>query len=242
MSTVNNLQLISHWKHDCRLIFASNSGIYDTSALQHSGESISEQTPDNPKTPYDLDKLSSERYLKMYQNLCFERQRAWRFSYVIFRFATVYGDRQRTSDEWKPVIAEFIDKVGKGQRPTIYWDGDQTRDFVMVDDIVDALMLAKNPSVEVRDGKPIILGTGRETSINDVFGTVCGIFDRDIIPEHMPANVGDIARMKYDCTRAYKILGWRANTSLENGIKTMIERNTLWKERLNKKEEEVKRR
>ena len=121
---INVLELAR--KNDAEVIFSSNSGIYDTSRIP-----IDENTPDDPKTPYDLDKLQAENYMKLYGN-------TYGIEYVIFRFATVYGPRQNVSPEWKPVVMEFISKVQKRQAPTIYWDGEQTRDFIYVDDIVKA--------------------------------------------------------------------------------------------------------
>jgi UDP-glucose 4-epimerase len=118
---VNILELAR--KTGAKVIFSSNSGIYDTSKIP-----INEEVEDTPKTPYDLNKLTAERYLKLYHE-------TYGVPYTIFRFATVYGPRQRTSPEWKPVVIEFIDKLSKGQSPTIYWDGEQTRDFINVRDI-----------------------------------------------------------------------------------------------------------
>jgi len=118
-------------KSDAKVIFSSNSGIYDTSTLP-----ITEDSLDNPKTPYDLNKLTAEKYLELYH-------RTYGIDYTIFRFATVYGPRQRTSEEWKPVVIEFIDKLSKGLTPTIYWNGEQTRDFIYVDDIVINLVSAR---------------------------------------------------------------------------------------------------
>ena len=204
---INVLELAR--KNDAEVIFSSNSGIYDTSRIP-----IDENTPDDPKTPYDLDKLQAENYMKLYGN-------TYGTEYVIFRFATVYGPRQNVSPEWKPVVMEFISKLQKKQAPTIYWDGEQTRDFIYVDDIVKALIL----SLENKDakGETIILGSQKETSINKLYNTVsslCGIY---IEPLRKPKKLGDIRRMCYDCKKARMILGWKADTPLEEGIRKITE-------------------
>lgn len=204
---INILELAR--KNDSKVIFSSNSGIYDTSRIP-----IDENTPDDPKTPYDLDKLQAENYMKLYGN-------TYGIEYVIFRFATVYGPRQNVSPEWKPVVMEFISKLQKRQAPTIYWDGEQTRDFIYVDDIVNALLLSL--ATEDANGETIILGTQKETSINELYKTIsdlCGIY---IEPSRKPKKLGDIRRMRYKCKKANRILGWKAETPLEEGIRKIIE-------------------
>ena len=194
---------------NARLIFSSNSGIYDTSVIP-----INEATSDAPKTPYDLDKLMAEEFMKLYG-------RTFDLDYVIFRFATVYGPRQRTTEEWKPVVVEFIDKLKKGIAPTIYWDGNQTRDLIFVKDLVRALVLALDSKDAYHE--TMILGTGVETSMNDLYGSVSRQLDVHIEPERKPMILGDIARMRYDCAKAERILGWKATTPLDEGVAAIID-------------------
>jgi UDP-glucose 4-epimerase len=202
---VNALELAR--KHKSTVIFSSNSGIYDTSKIP-----IDEKTADNPKTPYDLDKLQAENFMKLYREV-------YGVEFVIFRFATVYGPRQSLSPTWKPVVLEFIAQVMKGQRPTIYWDGEQTRDFIYVADLVDALVLALDQKAA---GETLILGSGKETSINQLFQTVSRLLKVDVEPIREPKKLGDIRRMRYDCRKAERILGWKAQTTLEQGIERII--------------------
>jgi UDP-glucose 4-epimerase len=204
---VNALELARLKK--ARVIFSSNSGIYDTSRIP-----ISEKTSDDPKTPYDLDKLQAENFMKLYGNV-------YGLEYVIFRFATVYGPRQRVSEEWKPVIMEFVSKLRRGEAPTIYWDGEQTRDFIYVEDIVNALVLALNNKRAL--GETIILGSGQETSINALYKAVGNLLDSSIQPMHRLKQLGDIRRMRYDCRKANKLLGWKAEVPLHDGIRRVIE-------------------
>jgi len=206
---VNLIGMVNTIKHakktDAQIIFSSNSGIYDTSKIP-----INEDTKDNPKTPYDLNKLTSEKYLRLYN-----------IPHIIFRFATVYGPRQKTSDRWKPVIIEFIDKLSSGETPTIFWDGEQTRDFIYVDDLVEALVKAKDNQNAI--GETMILGSGVETSINKVYEAICNELDVKIEANHGPKAEGDIKRMCYDCGKAEKILDWKTETSLKDGIKKIID-------------------
>jgi UDP-glucose 4-epimerase len=194
---------------NARVVFSSNSGIYDTSVMP-----ISEATGDAPKTPYDLDKLTAEEFLRIYGA-------EFDLDYVVFRFATVYGPRQRTTAEWKPVVVEFVDKLRRGVAPSISWTGDQTRDFIFVKDLVAALMLA----LESRESKreTMILGTGVETSMNDLYGEVSRQLGVDILPARTPKVMGDIARMRYECGKAERLLGWRASTPLSAGVAAIID-------------------
>jgi UDP-glucose 4-epimerase len=107
----------------------------------------------------------------------------------------------------------------KGQRPIIYWDGEQTRDFIYVADLVDALVLALDKKAA---GETMILGSGKETSINQLFQTVSRILRVSVEPIREPKKLGDIRRMRYNCRKAERILGWKARTTLEEGIEQII--------------------
>ncbi len=203
---VNILELAR--KNNAEVIFSSNSGIYDTSKIP-----IDENTSDNPKTPYDLDKLQAENYLKLYN-------KTYGIKYVIFRFATVYGTRQKVSPEWKPVVMEFVTKLKKKEPPTIYWDGEQTRDLINVKDVVEALTLTLENEKAVKE--TMILGSGRETSINELYRIVSNLLGVATVPIRKLMQLGDIRRMLYDCRKAQKILGWKPKITLEEGVTEII--------------------
>ena len=192
-------------KNNAKVVFSSNSGIYDTSRIP-----IDENSSDKPKTPYDLDKLQAENYMKLYKE-------TFGIEYVIFRFATVFGARQNISPEWKPVVMEFISKLHRKQRPTIYWDGEQTRDFIHVEDVVNALVLAlENKNA---NGETMILGSGKETSINKLYRLISRLLETNIEPIHEPKQLGDIRRMRYNCEKAKRILEWEPKISLNEGLR-----------------------
>ncbi|UCG45249.1 MAG: GDP-mannose 4,6-dehydratase [Candidatus Bathyarchaeota archaeon] len=203
---INVLELAR--RNNAKVVFSSNSGIYDTSRIP-----IDEHSPDKPKTPYDLDKLQAEQYMKLYGD-------TFAVKSVIFRFATVFGDRQSISPEWKPVVMEFISKLQKEQKPTIYWDGEQTRDFIHVDDIVEALLLALES--DGANGETMILGSGSETSINELYHSIGHLLKTSIEPTRKPKQLGDIRRMRYNCAKAEKILGWKPRISLDEGLRRTI--------------------
>ena len=186
------------------LVFASNSGIYDTGHLP-----INESTLDNPTTPYDVDKLASEHHLRVYGE-------AYKLRYTIFRFATCYGPRQRCGAEWKPVVSEFCQRLLDGKPPIINGDGNQSRDLIYVGDLVDALVRALDCEKAV--GKTMILGTGIETTINEIYDAAVQATSIKLDPLHGERAKGDIDRMRYDCRYAQHTLGWKPETNLREGI------------------------
>lgn len=195
--------LRDHKDYAPRIIFSSNSGIYDSTV-----QPIKEGNPENPVTPYDVDKLAAEHMIKAYAQ-------AYGFPYTIFRFASVYGPRQRVTSEWNPVISTFIKTLMGGGRPYITGDGSQTRDFIYVADIVDALIRAK----DMKDSAgPILLGSECETSIGDLYDTVQAVTKIHVDPEKRPRPLGEILRMSYDCSLAHNVLGWSPKTSLREGV------------------------
>jgi nucleoside-diphosphate-sugar epimerase len=196
-------------KHKTRVIFSSNSGIYDTTNIP-----IYESTLDNPTSPYDVNKLAGEYYCKIYNYL-------YNIPYVIFRFATVYGPRQKVTDNWKPVVLTFIEECLRREESEIHGDGQQTRDFIYVDDIVDALL--KGGIVKgVALNTTMILGTGVETDIGNLYHNITLATGASINFKQTPALLGDIKRMCYPSYKAQLLLGWNPKTSLDEGIRKTI--------------------
>jgi UDP-glucose 4-epimerase len=191
-------------KNKCKVVFSSNSGIYGSPNKLP----INESCADLPSSPYDVDKLAAEYYLKVYNQ-------TFGIPATIFRFGTVYGSKQKVSPQWKPVIAEFVCKMLKGKAPTIDGTGQQTRDFIHVSDIVNALI--KSTEVET-DLKPIILASNTETSINTLYAIISKQLGFKLPPNKAPAKIGDIMRMWYDNKRAKDVLGWSPKTTLDDAL------------------------
>lgn len=200
-------------KTNTKVIFSSNSGIYGTSEKLPIDESYS----DKPSTPYDIDKLTAEYYLKLYHEV-------YKLPITIFRFGTVYGTRQKTTLEWQPVIATFISQMKNKRTPTVYWDGEQTRDFIYVSDVVNALVksLATNTGIE-----PIILSSNTEVSINKVYSLIASVLEFKRQPIRKPKKIGDVRRMWYDNLKARTVLNWIPQISLEQGILKIIKDDKL---------------
>jgi len=133
--------------------------------------------------------------------------------YSVLALANVYGPRQDPHGE-AGVVAIFAGKLLERQVPTIYGDGSQTRDFVYVDDVVDAFTRARDAG----GGVLANIGTGVETSVNELFATMARLTRFKEPPVHAPARAGELSRSALDPTRAAKVLGWIPATSLEEGL------------------------
>jgi UDP-glucose 4-epimerase len=172
------------------------------------GETVRPAREDDPLTPlapYGASKLAGEQYLATWNRL-------HGTGHVTLRFANVYGPRQLPKLEGG-VIAIFFNRVLAGEKVTIFGDGEQTRDFVYVADVVAAMLAA----AEHRGGV-FNVGTGIETSVNRLYSVMRDITGTDAEPEYAPARLGDLLRSTVDVTRAERELGWRPERTLEAGL------------------------
>lgn len=206
LGTLHMLQLAQ--RYGCKLVFSSNSGI----AGNPNYIPTDEKHPDQPSTPYDANKLVGEYYCRIYH-------RIHGVDVGIVRFAAVYGDRQRTKPEWKPLLAEFVDKVRKNKAPTIYWDGNQTRDFVYVKDVVQGLVKAFRGKT---GDDYYLISTDTETSVNELYATVCRVLDKKIVPIRKLKIPGDLRRMRLSYKKAFKTFGYKPRYSLEQGVRNYV--------------------
>lgn len=206
LGTLHMLQLAQ--QHHCKLVFSSNSGIAGNPRYIPTDE----KHPDQPSTPYDADKLVGEYFCRIYH-------RIHGVDVGIVRFAAVYGERQRTKPGWKPLIAEFVDKVRRGQRATINWDGKQTRDFLYVKDAVQGVVkaMAGNTGDDY-----YLISTDTETSVNKLYATVGKILGKEIEPIRKPKIPGDIRRMRLSFKKAHRTFGYQPRYTLEQGVRNYV--------------------
>jgi len=190
-----------------RIIFSSTGG-----ALYGEPEKLpaSEDTPIEPLSPYGVAKYCVENYLNYFKRL-------YSIERVILRYANVYGPRQDPLGE-AGVVAIFTGKILKGETPVIYGDGAQTRDYIYVEDVVEANVLALNGKEGVYN-----IGTGKETSVNELIEVFSKVLGREIKPEYAPPRIGEVHRISLDGDRAKKELGFVPKYSLEEGIRKTIE-------------------
>ena len=199
-----------------KVIFASTGGaIYGEQSKYPADESHSTQ----PASPYGITKLLGEKYLSFYQE-------SYGIETVALRYANVYGPRQNPHGE-AGVVAIFATKLLKGEAPVINGDGLQTRDYVFVEDVVKANLLALRPGV-----KGIYnVGTGIETDVVQIYqgiGSALGIQEP---PRHGPAKSGEQRRSVISFEKINRELGWKPEVPLAEGLKKTVE---FFKSRNNK--------
>ena len=165
-----------------------------------------DDAPVVPISPYGMSKYMGEQYLDFYS-------RQYRLNFTTLRYGNVYGPRQDPYGE-AGVIAIFISAMLSGKRPRIFGDGNQTRDFVFVDDIVEANMAA----IHRGHRTALNIATGELTSINQMYELLKAITGFRWEAEHGPARTGDVYRISLDCSRAQDELGWTPKTSLADGL------------------------
>ena len=176
-----------------------------------------DDAPVAPISPYGMSKYMAEQYLDYYY-------RQYRVNYTALRYGNVYGPRQDPAGE-AGVIAIFISAMLAGKRPRIFGDGNQARDFVSVDDVVEANMAA----IYRGHRSAMNISTGELVSVNQLYEMLKEITGFRWEAEHGPARVGDVYRISLDWTRAEEELGWKPRTSLADGLARTVDhyRSTL---------------
>lgn len=202
---IGTLQLLQNAVSLCieKFIFASTGGaMYGEQKTFPAGE----EQPCKPLSPYAISKLCAETYINYYGT-------QYGLSTTILRYSNVYGPHQNPHGE-AGVVAIFCERLLKDQKPIINGDGEQTRDFVYVQDIVQANTIALNPQCSGLFN----VGTGKETSVN--FLTRCLIKASVIATsiEHGPAKKGEQKRSSIDSGKLLKGFGWKPSVSLEEGL------------------------
>jgi UDP-glucose 4-epimerase len=185
-----------------RFVYVTTGGaLYGHAAALPSAES----DPIAPLSPYGLSKWIMERYLAILAGD--------RLSWIALRLGNVYGPRQRSDGE-AGVVAIFADQMRRGGPVTIEGDGEQTRDFVFVADVRDAIVRA----LDHGETDSLNIGTGRATSINELFRSLAAIAGYDAAPTHVAARPGDVRHSVLDIRRAEGVLGWTPVTGLRDGL------------------------
>jgi UDP-glucose 4-epimerase len=191
-----------------RVVFASSGG---TVYGEQERFPAVEDHPKAPLSPYGVTKLATENYLHFYAA-------THGLSYVALRYANVYGPRQNPHGE-AGVVAIFTLKLLRGEQPIINGDGKQTRDYVYVDDVVQANLA----SLESAFSGPVNIGTGIESDVNALFHALRAIIDSNAPERHGPAKPGEQARSVLDPGVAREVLGWRPRVALAEGLRRTVE-------------------
>lgn len=197
--------------HVERVVFSSSSSLYGNTKTLPKHE---EMTP-CPMSPYALSKLTGEHYARLF----FELYGLKTFS---LRYFNVYGPRQDPKSQYAAAIPRFIDSLRRGRRPVIYGDGEQTRDFTFVEDVVAANLACCRASVNAA-GLAFNVGGGDRISINELVARLSRVMGRPFHPAYEPSRPGDVRDSQASIARAYKFLRWKPRFGLDAGLRRTVE-------------------
>ena len=193
-----------------RLVFAGSSSAYgDTPTLPKH-----EEMPTNPLSPYALQKVVGEQYLQMFTKL-------YGLETVSIRYFNVFGPRQDPTSPYSGVISVFATALLDNRPPKIYGDGEQTRDFTYIANVVDGVLRACEATGA--SGHVINVATGGRISLNDLFREMRKIVGTNVTPEYAEPRQGDVRDSQADIRKAKDILGYKPTVSFEDGLKRTIE-------------------
>jgi UDP-glucose 4-epimerase len=192
-----------------RVVFVSSGGVVYGDVDERP---ISETAPKSPESPYGVSKLTSEFYLRCFRIL-------HGLDYAALRYSNVYGPRQDPHGE-AGVVAIFSNRIMGGQSLTIFGDGEQTRDYVYVGDVVQANMVVSEADLGGGfdlDARSFNVGTGNETSVNKLARTLMSSAGREVEIQYAPARPGELEWNSLNCDKL-RALGWEAEVDIEEGL------------------------
>ena len=188
-----------------RVVFASSCAVYGNDPRQPK----SEELPPAPESPYASSKLAGEE-------LCQVFTRVYGLEAVALRYFNVYGPRQSPDGPYASVIPRFIADLKAGARPRVFGDGEQTRDFIFVGDVVEANLRAATASEAV--GEVINIGSGHSTSINALLTVLAPLIGNTVEPIYEAERPGDVRHSLAEMSKARRLLGFEARTPLAEGL------------------------
>ena len=188
-----------------RVIFASSSSVYGNQEKLP----LKENMRPNPVNPYALQKLVGEQFAKLFTKL-------YRIPIISLRYFNVYGPRININSDYSSVIGKFLKQKAEGKPLTIFGNGEQTRDFCYIDDVVDATIKAMK-SKKLKGGEVINIGSGKSYSINYLANLIGGK------RKYLTPREGDVKHTQADITLAKKLFTWQPKVSFEEGLRRVKE-------------------
>jgi UDP-N-acetylglucosamine/UDP-N-acetyl-alpha-D-glucosaminouronate 4-epimerase len=193
-----------------RLVYAGSSSAYGNTPTLPKREDM----PANPLSPYALQKLVGEQYCQLFTQL-------YGFETVTIRYFNVFGPRQDPGSPYSGVISLFSTALLEGRQPVIYGDGEQTRDFTYVANVVDGVLRALEAPEAA--GEVINVATGGRISLNELLRVMNRIVGTHLGPVYQPARSGDVKDSQADISKAHSLLGYVPQVTLEDGLRRTLE-------------------
>lgn len=188
-----------------KIIFSSSGFLYGN----NQNLPVKETEPIDFVSPYVVAKYAAENYLRYFRKV-------YGLPHVIFRYAAIYGPRQVTG-----AMADYIRKLSSGQQAEIWGDGSKTRDYVYIDDVVRANIVALDLPSDYPN--PVFnIGTGIETTLNDVYKNIAAILGKEAKPIYLPDRPGEQMRYALDSSKIKSVLNWQQSVDLKDGLERRI--------------------
>ena len=193
-----------------RVVYAGSSSAYGNTPTLPKHEDM----PANPLSPYALQKLVGEQYMQMFTSL-------YGLETVTIRYFNVFGPRQDPSSPYSGVISVFAKALLENAPPTIYGDGEQTRDFTYIANVVDGVLRAVQ--APAASGAVVNVATGSRISLNRLFDVMRDLTGSSLKPKYGPPRDGDVRDSQADISKARTLLGYEPLVSLEDGLRPTVE-------------------
>jgi UDP-glucose 4-epimerase len=206
-----NVLLAARDENVRRVVFSSSSSIYGSSGELPRTE---EMAPD-PISPYGVAKLAAERY-------CVSFSRVYeRFETVVLRYFNVFGPRQSPHSQYAAVVPLFVTRIARDEPIVVFGDGEQSRDFTYVDNVVDATLRAADAAGA--SGRIFNVAAGSPASVNELAETIGRILDKEVRREDAPPRPGDVRDSWADVRAARDVLGYEPRVTLEDGLRLTVD-------------------
>jgi UDP-glucose 4-epimerase len=188
-----------------RLIYASSSSVYGDTPTLPKGEEM----PPNPLSPYALQKYIGEQYCRLFFQL-------YGLETISLRYFNIFGPKQDPASIYSAVIPRFIEALLKGRPPIVFGDGEQSRDFTFIDNVVQANLLSM--SIEHSHGEKVNIACGRRTSLNQLLNTLQRILHTNLSPIYQEPRQGDVRHSLADIRKGKQILNYEPEVDIEAGL------------------------
>jgi nucleoside-diphosphate-sugar epimerase len=193
-----------------RFVFAGSSSAYGDNPTLPKREDMKAE----PLSPYAVSKLTSEMYVKVFNDV-------YGLQAVTLRYFNIFGPYQDPTSQYSAVIPIFIKRLARGESPVVYGDGEQSRDFTYIDNVVQANLLAA--TAEGAPGTVLNVACGERFTLNDLLKRLHGLVGNSTEATYRAARAGDVKHSLGDISRAREILGYEPRVTFEEGLKTTVD-------------------